>query len=227
MLQIVRYLPDHAWHYVTLYYHTGSWDSLLVERRTRDRKVASSNPGRSDRGIFFSRVNFVCWLLFSVLSTLVLLQWLVKYPNHSGQSADGRLRWNTHTPLDPTKLEWADYATLQTWCWNLSGNELTRNLSGNIRPQSSQLAEPLWTDPCIKIGIRVLVLISTLKKKQKTWAWCEWLNILQKSLQARKKPPPTTSDHAHSNRQYVVWSVVLWVVHVAWLCLYNRQYTNL
>ena len=26
------------------------------------------------------------------------------------------------------------------------GNALTRNLSGNARPQSSQLAEPVWTD---------------------------------------------------------------------------------
>ena len=31
-----------------------------LERRTRDRKVASSNPGRSGGTIFFSRVNFVC-----------------------------------------------------------------------------------------------------------------------------------------------------------------------
>ena len=39
---------------------------------------------------------------------------------------------------------------------NLSGNELARNLSGNIRPQLSQLAEPLWTDPALKSGISVL-----------------------------------------------------------------------
>ena len=31
-----------------------------LERRTRDRKVASSNTGRSGGRIFFSRVNFVC-----------------------------------------------------------------------------------------------------------------------------------------------------------------------
>ena len=40
-------------------------------------------------------------------------------------------------------------------------NELTRNLSGNTRPQSSQLAEPLWTDPGVKSGISVRELIST------------------------------------------------------------------
>ena len=40
-------------------------------------------------------------------------------------------------------------------------------MSGNIRLQSSQLAEPLWTDPGIKSGISVRELISTLKKKKK------------------------------------------------------------
>ena len=39
---------------------SGSWDSLLVQRRTHDQKVASLNPGRSGRRIFFFRVNFVC-----------------------------------------------------------------------------------------------------------------------------------------------------------------------
>ena len=32
---------------VIYYHHLGSQDSLLVELRTRDRKVSSSNPGRS------------------------------------------------------------------------------------------------------------------------------------------------------------------------------------
>ena len=62
--------------------------------------------------------------------------------------------------LDPTKSEYADYATVQAWCGNLSGNELTSNLSGNIRPQLSQLTEPLWTDSGIKSGISVCKLIS-------------------------------------------------------------------
>ena len=53
----------------------------------------------------------------------------------------------------------------------LSGNEPTRNLSGNIRPQSSQHAEPLWTDPGMKSGISVRKLISTIKKKRKKEQW--------------------------------------------------------
>ena len=35
-----------------------------LERRTRDRKVAGSSPGRSGGTIFFSRVDFLGWLLF-------------------------------------------------------------------------------------------------------------------------------------------------------------------
>ena len=56
---------------------------------------------------------------------------------------------------------------VQAWRGNLSGNELTRILSGNIRPQSSQLAEPIWTDPCIKSGISVRVANLHFKKKKK------------------------------------------------------------
>ena len=72
--------------------------------------------------------------------------------------------------------------------WDQSGNELTRNSSGNIRSQSSQLAVLLWTDPGLKSGISVHELISTLKKK-KVLADNEWLNILPKSSQVKKKPP--------------------------------------
>ena len=40
-------------------------------------------------------------------------------------------------------------------------------ISGNIRPQSSQLGEPRWTDPGIKSEISARELISTSKKKKK------------------------------------------------------------
>ena len=97
----------------------------------------------------------------------MLPQWHVKDPSHSAKSAGGGLHLNTHTP-DPTKSEWADYAALQAECGNLSGNELKRNSSGNTRSQSSQLAEPLCTDPGLKSGISLRELISTLKKEKKS-----------------------------------------------------------
>ena len=42
----------------------GAGMAQWIERRTRDRKVAGSNPCRSGGRIFYSRVSFLCWLLF-------------------------------------------------------------------------------------------------------------------------------------------------------------------
>ena len=80
-----------------------------LKRQTCDRKVASLNPSWIGRRIFFLRVKFLCWLLFSVGSTPVLLQ--------RPQSFCQKCRWQV-TPKqaytrDPVKSEWADYATIQ------------------------------------------------------------------------------------------------------------------
>ena len=56
-----------------------------------------SNTSKNGRRIFFSRVNFICWLLFSCHSIPVLLQWHVKDRSHSAKSASGRLHLNMHT----------------------------------------------------------------------------------------------------------------------------------
>ena len=70
-----------------------------------------------------------------------------------------------------------------------TGNDLTCNLSGNIQPQSSQLAEPLWTDSGIKSGISVCKLISTSKKegKKKAQVGNKWSNILPPILASEEK----------------------------------------
>ena len=46
---------------------SGAGIAQRLEHQTRDRKVAGSNPCRSGGRIFFSRVNFLCWLLFRYL----------------------------------------------------------------------------------------------------------------------------------------------------------------
>ena len=97
----------------------GSRDSVLVERRTRGRKVVSSIPDRSADKIFFSRVKFLCWL--------------IRCPFHSRFTAEAwkiwrsfcqKCRWQA-TPKhaytrDSTKSEWTDYA-VQAECGDLSG----------------------------------------------------------------------------------------------------------
>ena len=66
-------------------------------------------------------------------------------------------------------------------------NELTRNSSGNTRPQSSQLVEPLWSDPGVKSGIIVPELISTLKKKKKR-RWGMHRRTFGQDARREKKP---------------------------------------
>ena len=144
-------------HHSTLvrHYISGSRDqwgariACRLERQTRDRKVASSNAGRSEGRIFFFRVNFVCWLLFGIHSTPTSPQWHVKDPSHSAKSAGGRLHLNMHKPLTQQSRSGLTMP-LSRQSGNPSGKELTRNSSGNTRSQSSQLFEPLWTDPGLK-----------------------------------------------------------------------------
>ena len=104
--------------------------------------------------------------------------------------------------LHENESERADYAAVQAECGNLSGNELTRNSSGNTRSQLSQLAESLWTDPSLKSEIDVCELISTKKKKKKkkkkAQAWNELSNIL---------PPPL---HHHENEYTFTASPPQW-----------------
>ena len=131
-----------------------------VESWARYWKVASSSPGRSGERVFFSRVNFLCWLLFGVCSTSALLQWHVKGSCHSAKSTGVRFHLNTHTPI--TQWSWSGL-TMLSWhsVETYQGNELALNLSGNTRPQLSQLSELLWTHSGLKSGIGACELIFT------------------------------------------------------------------
>ena len=59
--------------------YLGAGIAQWLERRTRDWKVAGSNPCWSGGRIFFSRVDFLCWLLF-------------RYPFHPRVTAVARKR---------------------------------------------------------------------------------------------------------------------------------------
>ena len=93
------------------------------------------------------------------------------------------------------KSEWADYAAVQVecenLCENLSGNKLTRSLSGNTWPQSYQLDEPLWTDPGLKSGISKHELMSTLKTKGTGREWM--VKHYPKVLTNKEKSTTTTT----------------------------------
>ena len=199
-------------HRINLQLKRGAGIACWSERRTLDRKVASSNPGWSDGRIFFSRVNFACSLFircsFHPRVTAVVRKRLRLFCQ--------KCRWQV-TPkhaytLDPTKLEWPDCAAIQAECEKLSGNELTCNSSGNTRSQSSQLAEPLWTDSGLKSGISMCDLISTLKKS----VGGEW--FVEHSPQILTHQEEATSTCASG----CLWECVSWRVCVLRVVLSDK-----
>ena len=131
----------------------------LVEHRTHGQKVAGVILSRSSRRIFFSRVNFLRWLLLGVCSIPMSPQWHVKDPNHSAKSAGGRLQLNTQ-PLTQRSLSGLTMLTRYS-VGTYQENKLTHNSCGNTCPQSPQSAKPLWSDPSLKTGTSACKLIST------------------------------------------------------------------
>ena len=75
----------------------GAGIAQWLEHRTRDWKVAGSNPCWNGGRIFFSRVDFLCWLLFRY-PFHPRVTTVARNPGHSAKSAGGRLQLNTHTP---------------------------------------------------------------------------------------------------------------------------------
>ena len=82
--------PDPA--QVSQYYWSG--DSSEVEQETHDWKVSGS---RSGRRIFFSRISFLCWLLFLVsVSPQCYCNSMLKKIQVTAKNAGGRLQLNMH-----------------------------------------------------------------------------------------------------------------------------------
>ena len=187
----------------------------------RPWKVVSLNPGRSSGRIFFFRVNFVCWLFIRCPFRPRFTAVARKRPWSFCQ----KCRWQVtpeHTcTFDPTKLEWVDYATVQAWCGNLPGNELTCTLSGNTWTSWFQLAEPLWTDPGLKSGISVHELISTSKKKKKKKKHRRGTNCWTFSQNPHTWGKRERERENHANDGISMWSNVY--THSPPTCHYNGQ----
>ena len=74
-------------------------------------------------------------------------QYRVKDLGHSAKSAGGRLQLDKQTSMTQRSRSGLTNILSRRSMGTHQGNELTRNSSGNARPQSSQLAEPIETDP--------------------------------------------------------------------------------
>ena len=137
----------------------GSQDSLFV-RAPDSWSKGCRFKSRQERQENFLLQSQLCvltliWCLFCVTGVAC------KRPRSFCQKCVWQLAPKQEHTLGPTKLEWVWLCRCPVW--EPARNRLTRNLSGNIWPQSSQLAEPLWTDPGIKSGISARKLIFTSK----------------------------------------------------------------
>ena len=108
-LRTLGVMLESTWRLLSI---TCNLVACWLERRTRDRKVASSNPGWSGGRIFFS--------------SQLCVPTLIRCPFHPRVTAMARkrprsicqkCRWRV-TPkhayiFDPTKSEWAAYAAIQ------------------------------------------------------------------------------------------------------------------
>ena len=74
---------------------------------------------------------------------------------------------------------------------NYQGNELTSNSLGNTQPKSSQLVEPLWTDPGLESGIGECELMSVLEEGTRGH---RLVLVSPKSLHARKNGPTKATN---------------------------------
>ena len=146
---------------------------------------------------FFSSVNFVCWLLFSVYPphphkhTNTTCVTAVADSSHSAESANGRLHINTHTPpwSNEVGVGWLCRCPGIVWepLRKRVNTQLIRERSATVI--SVTLTQSLWSDPGQKSGISMREL-NLKKTKKQVQAGNEWSNILPKSSQGRKKPPP-------------------------------------
>ena len=158
------YLP--LYHKITKIF-TKAGIACWLKHLTHDRKVASSNPGRSGGRIFFSKVDCVLTLIRCPFHSRVTAV-ARKRPRSFRQKCRWQVTAKHAYTLDPTKSELADYAAVREQCGNLPGNAHsisplhppTSNLSGNVRPQSSQLAGSLWTGAGVESGVSVHELVS-------------------------------------------------------------------
>ena len=97
-----------CWCNVSLCVHfDGAGIAQWLERRTRIWTVACSNPCWNGRRIFFSTVDFLCWLLFRYPFHPRVTAVARKNPGHPAKNAGSRLQLNTHAPY-VCGLAWSD-----------------------------------------------------------------------------------------------------------------------
>ena len=109
----------------------GTGIAQWLEHRTRDQKVMGSNPCRSRVKIFFSRVNFLCWLLF-------------RYPFHPRVTAVTRKRPRSFRQKCGWQVTAEHACTLSMWlCMKRHGAWLY-----GVHRMHQDSSSFMWHQPC-------------------------------------------------------------------------------
>ena len=119
----------------------------------------------------------------------LLPQWHVKDPRQSAKSAGGRLHLNMHTSLTQQSQSGLTMLLSRNNVGNFPKKSSHATCQETFWTQSSELTEPLWTNPnmkewnkCVRANLRF--------KKRKSAGGNEWSNNLSKSSLAREQTPP-------------------------------------
>ena len=129
------------------------------ERRTRDRKVPGSSPGRSGGRIFFSGVNFLCWLLF-------------RYPFHPRVTAVARKRSRSFCQKCRWQVTAKHTYTLPMWLWMKWHCKLVHGwmVYTELAPRQQHFT---WHQPCnnqralsVSTPLPWILIIRAIKKIQ-------------------------------------------------------------
>ena len=86
----------------------------MAERRTRDWKVPGSSPCRNSGKIFFSRVKFLCWLLFRYSVRPRITAVALKRSRPFCQN--GALRWQVTAKHTCILRTWLRKRDTVNWC---------------------------------------------------------------------------------------------------------------
>ena len=146
----------------------GARRAQLVEHRTHEWKVANPIYGRSGRGIFFSRFNFLCWLLFSVHSTAVVTAVACQRLRSFYQKCRWQVSSKPALTQDPMKSVWTAHA-VQAKCGNLE-RKLARKQ--RVGEHSATVISVCWA-----------IMDWSWHKE---WNWCVWAELHLKNKTKRR-----------------------------------------
>ena len=152
----------------------GSGVSLLVRA-----------PDSWSKGCKFSTINFVCWLIFGLRSTPVLLQWHVKDTGHLPKvQVAGYTNTCIHPWPNEVRVGWLCCCPGMVWepIWKRAHMQLIKEHSATI--VSACRASVGWSwhkewNQCAQANLH-------FKEKKRRWGM-GWLNIFPKLSQVRKK----------------------------------------